>query len=72
MRPTLAGPSSGGWKMHVLPTPGAAERGRSPPVGGLWRGLVPGIPRRRRTAENGISWAANIEDLPEQHTGFPR
>ena len=56
-----------GCKMHVLPTPGplnAVEAHRSAAYGEVWG---PKFHDVARTAENGILWAANIEDLPEQH-----
>jgi choline dehydrogenase-like flavoprotein len=56
-----------GCKMHALPTPGplnAIEAHRPLPYDELWG---PRFHQVARTAERGILWAANIEDLPEEH-----
>jgi choline dehydrogenase-like flavoprotein len=56
-----------GCKMHVLPTPGplnAVEAHRAGPYDELWGAKFHDVVRR---AERGILWAANIEDLPEEH-----
>src|SRR5258708_4585529 len=53
--------------MHALPAPGplnAIEAHRPLPYDQLWG---PRFHDVARTAERGILWAANIEDLPEQH-----
>ena len=56
-----------GCKMHALPTPGplsAVEAHRPLPYDELWG---PRLHDVVRTAGRGILWAANIEDLPEEH-----
>jgi choline dehydrogenase-like flavoprotein len=56
-----------GCKMHALPAPGplnAIEAHRPLPYDQLWG---PRFHDVARTAERGILWAANIEDLPEEH-----
>ncbi len=69
-----------GAKLHALPTPGplnAIEAHRELDFDDLWG---PAIHDVARSARNGILWAANTEDLPEEHnrvtlsteTGRPR
>jgi choline dehydrogenase-like flavoprotein len=56
-----------GAKMHALPTPGplnAIEAHRKRDFDELWG---PAIHDVARSARNGILWAANTEDLPEEH-----
>ena len=56
-----------GAKMHALPTPGplnAIEAHRELDFDELWG---PAIHDVARSARNGILWAANTEDLPEEH-----
>jgi choline dehydrogenase-like flavoprotein len=56
-----------GAKLHALPTPGplnAIEAHRELDFDELWG---PAIHDVARAARNGILWAANTEDLPEQH-----
>jgi choline dehydrogenase-like flavoprotein len=55
-----------GAKLHALPTPGplsAIETHRQLPYDELWG---PEIHRIARSHANGILWAANTEDLPEE------
>lgn len=56
-----------GSKMHVIPTPGplnAIETHRTLPYHQVWGPAIHDVARR---AQNGIMWAANVEDLPEEH-----
>ncbi|ORA33677.1 GMC family oxidoreductase [Mycobacterium aquaticum] len=56
-----------GAKLHALPTPGplnAIEAHRELDFDELWG---PAIHDVARAARNGILWAANTEDLPEEH-----
>ncbi|WP_396912571.1 GMC family oxidoreductase [Mycolicibacterium sp.] len=56
-----------GAKLHALPTPGplnAIEAHRELDFDDLWG---PAIHDVARAARNGILWAANTEDLPEEH-----
>ncbi|ART72011.1 glucose dehydrogenase [Mycobacterium dioxanotrophicus] len=56
-----------GAKLHALPTPGplnAIEAHRELDFDELWG---PAIHDMARAARNGILWAANTEDLPEEH-----
>jgi choline dehydrogenase-like flavoprotein len=56
-----------GAKMHVLPTPGplnAIEAHRQLDFDELWGPAVHDV---ARSAQNGILWAANTEDLPEPY-----
>jgi len=56
-----------GSKLHALPTPGplnTVEAHRQLPFDELWGPAFHGVARRHR---NGILWAANTEDLPEEH-----
>jgi choline dehydrogenase-like flavoprotein len=56
-----------GAKLHALPTPGplnAIEAHRELDFDELWG---PAIHDVSRAARNGILWAANTEDLPEEH-----
>lgn len=56
-----------GAKMHALPTPGplnAIEAHRDLDFDEVWG---PAIHDIARSARNGILWAANTEDLPEEH-----
>lgn len=56
-----------GSKMHVIPTPGplnAIEAHRQLDFEDLWGSAVHDV---ARSAQNGILWAANTEDLPEPH-----
>ena len=56
-----------GAKLHALPTPGplnAIEAHRERDFDDLWG---PAIHDVARSARNGILWAANTEDLPEEH-----
>jgi choline dehydrogenase-like flavoprotein len=56
-----------GAKLHALPTPGplnAVEAHRELDFDELWG---PAIHDVARAARNGILWAANTEDLPEEH-----
>jgi choline dehydrogenase-like flavoprotein len=55
-----------GAKMHVLPTPGplnAIEAHRQRDFDEVWGPAVHDV---ARSAQNGILWAANTEDLPEE------
>ncbi|MDH6285651.1 GMC family oxidoreductase [Rhodococcus opacus] len=56
-----------GAKLHALPTPGplnTIETHRQLDFDDLWG---PAIHDVARAASNGILWAANVEDLPEEH-----
>lgn len=56
-----------GSKLHAVPTPGplnAVEVARDLPFGELWGEPIHDIVRRHR---RGFVWAANVEDLPEEH-----
>jgi choline dehydrogenase-like flavoprotein len=55
-----------GIKLHALPTPGAltaVEVHRDLPYDQLWGSAIHGV---ARTHANGIMWAANTEDLPDE------
>lgn len=56
-----------GSKLHALPTPGplnVIESHRGQDFDDLWGEKIHEVARRAR---NGILWAANTEDLPEEH-----
>lgn len=56
-----------GAKLHALPTPGplnALEAHRELDFDQVWGAAIHGV---ARSARNGILWAANTEDLPEEH-----
>jgi choline dehydrogenase-like flavoprotein len=56
-----------GAKLHALPTPGplnVIEAHRESDFDELWGPAIHEVARRAR---NGILWAANTEDLPEEH-----
>ncbi|GLP76697.1 choline dehydrogenase [Mycobacterium antarcticum] len=56
-----------GAKLHALPTPGplnVVEAHREGDFEDLWGPAIHNVARRAR---NGILWAANTEDLPEEH-----
>ena len=56
-----------GAKLHALPTPGplnAIEAHRKLDFDQLWGPAIHDVARKAR---NGILWAANTEDLPEEH-----
>jgi choline dehydrogenase-like flavoprotein len=56
-----------GAKLHALPTPGplnVVEAHREGAFEDLWGPAIHDVARRAR---NGILWAANTEDLPEEH-----
>ena len=56
-----------GAKLHALPTPGplnVIEAHREGDFDDLWGAAIHDVARRAR---NGILWAANTEDLPEEH-----